>query len=73
MWPIAEKDTHILWRAFDDVSDWVVSRELESLYTTAHDAYISNLSPQLFDKVRKEVEHIESLRTTSTSNQETSQ
>jgi hypothetical protein len=71
LWPITEKDNTILHRAFDDVASWVLG-DIVTQYER-NDAYLDRLSLRLFDKVRKEVEHIEALRATSTSNQETPQ
>jgi hypothetical protein len=71
MWPVGERDTMILHRAFDEVAYWVLGDI--GTRDDLNDVYLARLSPQLFDKVRKEVEHIESLRSTSTSNQETPQ
>ena len=68
LWPRDEAATTRLWKAFDDVTQWVVGSLREAatgsddIYTSMHDYYISHLSPTLFDQVRKEVERIESLQ-----------
>jgi hypothetical protein len=71
LWPTTEKDNIILHHAFDEVAHWVLGDI--ATQDELNDIYLNRLSPRLFDKVRKEVEHIEALRTASTPNQETPQ
>jgi hypothetical protein len=71
LWPATEKDNIILHHAFDDVAHWVLGDI--GTRDEVNDMYLDRLSSRLFDKVRKEVEHIEALRATSTPNQETPQ